>query len=285
MSAGCPVCRHTSVVVCFEKRGVEIMRCEDCGLRYWVPGDDFQPADVYDARYFESSDHDRGYDDYAGQESVLRTNFARRLARLPRPSPGTRLLDIGAAYGFAVAEAAERGFVASGLEISLDAARRAGAAAPGRVVAADALRAPFASGSFDVVTLWDVLEHLADPHVAIAEAARLLRPGGRLVLTTGDVGSLVARLSGRRWHLYTLPEHLFFHTRSSLLRLFEAHGLEVRTMRSDASHYTLGYVVERLRKTLLGRPSSGPPKWPGARLPIPINLFDIVCVEARAPGP
>jgi SAM-dependent methyltransferase len=260
-------------------QGVEIFECRACGLAFWNPPPTHRAEDVYDAAYFADASAGHGYDDYGDLEPVLRRNFSRRLARLPRPHPGARLLDIGAAFGFAVAAAREAGWEAAGLEISTVAARAARAAA-GCLVVADAHRAPFATGSFDAVTLWDVLEHLSDPHAALAEIARLLRPGGRLVLTTGDVGSPVARLSGPRWHLYTIPEHLFFFSRRSLRLLLEAHGFRIETQRSDSSVYTLGYLVERLRKTLVGRAGRRRAAWPGSGLPIPVNLFDIVTVQA-----
>jgi hypothetical protein len=113
----------------------------------------------------------------------------------------------------------------------------------------------------------------------------LLRPGGRLVLSTGDVGSLLARLCGARWHLYTIPEHLFFYSRESLRRLLQGHGFEVEELRAESSYYDLGYLVERLRKTLLRRPAAAAGRWPGARLPVPINLFDIVTARAVRSAP
>ncbi len=145
---------------------------------------------------------------------------------------------------------------------------------------ADAAAVPCAGDTFDAVTLWDVLEHLPEPHAALAEIARILRPGGRLVLTTGDVGSLAARLSGSRWHLYTIPEHLFFYTRKSLRLLLEAHGFRVESLRAEGSTYTLGYLMERLRKTLLRRSSPTRTRWPGSELRVPVNLFDIVTARA-----
>jgi SAM-dependent methyltransferase len=280
----CAVCDAGPPRLKHHKAGVEIFRCGRCGLEFWNPAPGFRAEDVYDAAYFSDASAGHGYDDYADLESVLRLNFARRLARIPRPPPGGRLLDIGAAFGFAVSEAQGAGWDATGIEISVAAARRASTAAPGRVLVANALHTPFAAAAFDVVTLWDVLEHLSDPHAAIAEVARLLRPGGRLVLTTGDVGSLVARLSGSRWHLYTLPEHLFFFSRRSLRELLEAHGLRMEFARAESSLYTAGYLVERLRKTLLGRPRTRTGAWPGAGLRVPVNLFDIVTVQAVAGG-
>jgi hypothetical protein len=118
----------------------------------------------------------------------------------------------------------------------------------------------------------------------VAELARLLTAGGRLALTTGDVGSLVARLSGSRWHLYTLPEHLFFYSRESLRRLLAQHGFGVESMRAEGSSYSLGYLAERLRKTLLRTPARRGGGWPGSGLRVPVNLFDIVTVHAVKGG-
>ncbi|MFQ5417401.1 MAG: methyltransferase domain-containing protein, partial [Myxococcota bacterium] len=219
MSVACVVCGAASPHAKLRKQGVDILECPDCGLAFWIPPGDFRPEGVYDAAYFTGPSASHGYDDYARLEPMLRRNFARRLAKLPPPRPGARLLDVGAAFGFAIAEAETAGWVASGLEVSRAAAARACQTLGEGIVVADALRTPFASDRFDVVTLWDVLEHLSDPHAAIAEVARLLRPGGHLVLSTGDVGSLAARVSGSRWHLYNLPEHLFFYSRESLRRL------------------------------------------------------------------
>jgi SAM-dependent methyltransferase len=282
----CPVCGAARTRGKLRKGDIEILECPVCGLAFWTPPADFRPTRVYDAAYFAGGRVDRGYDDYGDLEASLRLNFARRLARIPLPGSGARLLDVGAAYGFAVDEARRAGWDATGLEISAPAARRGAAVARGRVVVADAAAAPFANGRFDAVTLWDVLEHLPDPHAAVSEMARLLRPGGRLALSTGDVGSWLARASGARWHLYTIPEHVFFYTRPSLRALLEAHGFRVVSMRAEGATYTLGYLVERVRKTLLGRPARRSPRWPGSGLRVPVNLFDIVTAQAvRGSGP
>jgi len=280
VTVACAVCGAVATRRKHRKAGVEILQCESCGLAFWVPEAGFAPEAVYDSSYFSDAAKPHGYDAYGDLEVVLRKNFSRRLARISQPRAGARLLDVGAAFGFAVAEARAGGWRAVGLEISRAAASRAATVAPGSVVVANALNAPFAGGSFDVVTLWDVLEHLADPHAAVAEVSRLLRPGGRVLLSTGDVDSLLARVSGPRWHLYTIPEHLFFYSRRSLHRLLEAHGFRVERIRADASHYTLGYLAERIRKTLLGRTAGGRGAWPGAGLSVPVNLFDIVTAEA-----
>lgn len=276
----CAACGARSGRTKLRKDSIEIVQCPECGLAWWTPPSGFRPDQMYDAAYFDGAGVERGYDDYAGLEASLRATFARRLRRLPVARPGGRLLDVGAAFGFAVDEAVRGGWTAFGVEVSRDAARQAARVTGGRVAAASAIALPFPDQSFAAVTLFDVLEHLPMPHAALAEVVRVLQPGGRLMLTTGDVESAAARLSGRRWHLYTLPEHLFFYSRRSLRLLLEAHGLEVEAMSAEGATFTLGYLVERLRKTLLGRPKGGPARWPGARLRLRVNLFDVLSVEA-----
>jgi SAM-dependent methyltransferase len=280
------VCRGARVAPRLRKAGVEILFCGDCGTGFWEPGAAFDAGALYAAGYFEGAGHAAGYDDYAALEPALRANFARRLRALGAPPrAGARLLDLGPAYGFAVDEARRAGWRAVGLELSRAAAARAArVAGPGGIAVGDAQRAPFAAASFDAVTLWDVVEHLPDPHAAMAEVARLVRPGGRVALTTGDVGSLAARVSGSRWHLYTLPEHVFFYSREGLRRLLAAHGLRVERIAAEGARFPLGYLVERLRKSLLGRTARAPLRFPGAGLAVPVNLFDVVTVHAVRPA-
>jgi len=83
------------------------------------------------------------------------------------------------------------------------------------------------SSHFDVITLWDVIEHLPDPDVVLAETRRLLKPGGRLVITTGDIGSAYARRRGARWHLLAPPWHLYYFSQHTLRKLAAKAGLEV----------------------------------------------------------
>jgi ubiquinone/menaquinone biosynthesis C-methylase UbiE len=280
MALSCAVCGHRSPPPKLQKGNIEILACPSCGLRFWVPRSDFQPEKLYDEAYFSNSEASVGYDAYASLEASLRSTFARRIGRIPRPGAGARMLDVGAAFGFAADEARRVGWQVAALEVSHSAASQAASRIGNRVVVADALTLPFRDGSFHAVTMWDVLEHLRDPHAAVAEVARVLNPGGRFLLSTADVGSVVARLSRSRWHLYTLPEHLFFHTRKSLRLLLETHRFRIADMRAESSIYTLAYLVERVRKSLFGRPAKKPAGWPGRSLRIPCNLFDIVTVDA-----
>lgn len=83
---------------------------------------------------------------------------------------------------------------------------------------------------FDVVTFWDVLEHLTNPRAALEAAFRLLRPGGFVLLTLPNFASYQARRFREDWYALSLPHHLYHFTPTTLTRLLEATGFRVRVL-------------------------------------------------------
>ncbi|MCU0726292.1 MAG: class I SAM-dependent methyltransferase [Planctomycetes bacterium] len=134
-----------------------------------------------------------------------------------------RLLDVGCGSGFFVAEARAAGFEAEGTEVSAAAVEFAwGRGLP--VHLGTLSRAGLPAGTFDVITLFEVVEHLPDPGGLVAEAAALLRPGGLLYLTTPNYGGLTRRLLGPAWSVIA-PEHVSLFTPRSLRILLRRAGL------------------------------------------------------------
>jgi SAM-dependent methyltransferase len=142
----------------------------------------------------------------------------------------------------------ERGWSVHAIEPS-EAAR----AALARALGAEALvgrtlaDAALAPASFELVTLFDVLEHLPDPLAALSRARELLAPGGRLVIETQNVASGAARLLGRRWHHYKHAEHLLHFSPATLAHALERAGLEsvVALRRGGGKYVGRDFLVER----------------------------------------
>ena len=256
----------------------------------WWPWPAFDPAAFYDRDYFQSMGAAKGYADYASLEPGLRRTARARLRRIERligadaaPLPPPRLLEIGCGVGVFLDEARRRGWEATGLEVSAyaaGAARRRGLDVQCAAIEDAALE----HGRYDCVSLWDVIEHLRDPCAALARAADALRPGGVLALSTGDVTSLCARLSGPRWHLFNLPEHLFFFSPGSLRRMLAAAGCRLHRVTREVYWAPLSYLAQRAEKTL------GPVRMArrlsarAARWPLPATLFDVLGVYALRRG-
>lgn len=236
------------------RNGAWLEQCPRCRLGWWAwPA--FEPADFYDEQYFQSGAEAKGYDDYAALEpGVARTarTRLRRIERLLRARrtdrhDAPRLLELGCGTGVFLAAARRRGWVVEGVEVSAYAAERARARGL-RVTSGAAELADFPAADYDCVCLWDVLEHVRDPARLLLRAGDALRPGGILALSTGDLTSWCARLSGAAWHLFNLPEHLFFFSPESLRRLLAQANCSLRSMTREVNWVPVGYIRERLRK-------------------------------------
>jgi ubiquinone/menaquinone biosynthesis C-methylase UbiE len=139
---------------------------------------------------------------------------------------GGRLLDVGCGTGDFLSEMQQqRGWSVMGLEPARHAARYAHDEEGLSVLAGVLNQAPLADQSFDAITFWDVLEHVYHPRAVIAEAARLLRPGGVLVINHPNIESLDRRIFGRYWLGYELPRHLYLFPAALLRQLMAEQGL------------------------------------------------------------
>jgi SAM-dependent methyltransferase len=216
---------------------VRIVRCGSCGHVFRSPRPAEGDADgYYDEAYYRGTGDEGAYayEDERTHEPLARARARGRLRRMESELPGTgRLLEVGCSFGLFLDEARRRGWDPVGVDVSPYAAESARDALGLDVRAgkAEALDEP--DGSFDAAYLSETIEHLADPRRTLRRLAALLREGGLLVVGTGNVGSLAARVRGGRWG-YLMPGHLQLFSIESLARALRASGYErVRTFVPD----------------------------------------------------
>ncbi len=261
----------------YVKWSYPILKCASCGMgKADVPAG-FDVGKIYDEAYFRGGRKD-GYADYPLAAPVLRAEFRRVLKHILSYVDGGRLLELGCAYGYFLEEAA-RFFQCEGIEICQEAARSC--RQRGLQVTHADLTPEILShrGPYDAVVMLDVIEHLPSPAHTIAMLRARLRVGGTLILTTGDWGSALARVSGKSWRLMTPPQHLHFFTIESLRRLLARNRLRVHSVTHQWKLVPLGLALYQISSRL--RLSGRAPAWLSS-IGIPLNLFDAVTVVAKA---
>ncbi len=272
----------------WRKDGYEIVACRSCGLLFRRELPSAQDLlSIYASDYFGNHGNGdaTGYSDYLSDAREHRLTARRRLTQLGDATDPGRLLDVGTAAGFFMAEARSAGWEVQGIDISPDMSAWGRKQLDLDIANGLFQTTDYPAASFDAVTMWDYIEHSIDPAADFEKAAHVLRPGGTLMLSTGDAASPVARLSGRRWHLLTPRHHNFFFTVNTLTRYLDS-SFELTSVSHPSAHYSLRYMAHKLgtmapRSTMVRRLADWFADRPLGEQSVRFNLGDIVTLVGR----
>ncbi len=240
----CPVCEGRRFTAEFRSSsGYEIVRCSACGLVFTDARSAPPPSTLYPP--FEQTDTPA----QRGARQALSLFTLQRARLVESVSAGRRLLDYGAGAGQFARFMAGRGFDVVGLEpYSL-----------GRTLEEPSLklvRAPLAEvkaslGTFDVITLWHVLEHLERPLPLLRELRELLRPGGALVVSVPNFASWQSRVFKGGWFHLDAPRHLLQFEPATLEDCLRRAGFRVTQQFPFLPEYgTSGWIQSALNRVL-----------------------------------
>jgi 2-polyprenyl-3-methyl-5-hydroxy-6-metoxy-1,4-benzoquinol methylase len=208
-----------------ERQAFPRVRCDGCGVELLEPQPDARRlAAAYAAGYYGASRQKfvapvaRAVAWFQGRRAGLAARWLR---------PGSRVLDVGCGNGGFLAQMAALGHVVEGTELDEQSAARARGAGVATVHVGDLQALSLAPGSYELVSMWHVFEHLRDPVGALVRVRELLKPGGTLVLSMPNAGSWQARWFGAHWFHHDPPRHLFAFGRRNLEALLGSVGFEV----------------------------------------------------------
>lgn len=225
----------------------QLVRCRRCRFKYVNPR---LKGELIFGSYAQGEDPT-----YVSQVSARERTFDAALAHIEQTAPGKgRLLDIGTAAGAFLAAAVRRGWDAEGCEPNGWLARWGASHYGVRIRQGSVFDQTYEPGSYDVVTLWDVIEHTLNPREMLEHCATLLKPGGLLVVNYPDIGSWIARVLGRRW-LFLTSVHLYYFERDTMRRMLASTGFEVLEVRPHYQRLELDYIL--FRGAVLSRRLSG----------------------------
>lgn len=237
-------------VPAFIKNGYTIIKCTSCGLYSLETYDDYDKfiKEFYTAGYFDASEEDKvGYADYSKEEPLIRKNARAYLKRINKLKPSGKLLDVGCAEGFSTDEARRMGYDVWGIDVSSYAVNQAKKLLGDRVTAVPLHEARFEDNTFDVVIMFDIIEHLVDPRTDLQGINQALKPNGLLVLCTGDVESLYARIVKTHYHFFAPPFHLHFFSVKTITMLLKQSGFKIIKIEKRGKWFSFPYAIRVLQ--------------------------------------
>jgi 2-polyprenyl-3-methyl-5-hydroxy-6-metoxy-1,4-benzoquinol methylase len=200
-----------------------LKQCSQCGYCMAdIEINRLNMGEIYSDSYFCGDE----YADYLRDRPMFEKQYRGRLQEMKQFQAGGNLIEIGCAYGFFLS-IAQQCYRVHGFDIAKGPVAFAREDLGVDASCVDFLEVPLEPASVDVVVMWDTIEHLPRPDLTIAKVGQVLRPGGFLFLTTGDIGSRLARLRRERWRLFHPPTHLHYFSRVTIARLLETSGLQM----------------------------------------------------------
>jgi 2-polyprenyl-3-methyl-5-hydroxy-6-metoxy-1,4-benzoquinol methylase len=243
----CDSCGAREAHGLFQKSGDSYVRCGRCGLVYIDPQPtDAELSEIYGEHYYDAWGSGVAAEHVA---TLKRRTFALMLARMARRSGVSRgkLLDLGCATGFLLDVARDQGYEPFGIELNPYSAKQAqGRFGADHVHCGTTDDHPFAQGSFDVVVMSDLLEHVRSPRKLLDQTRALLRPGGVVVVVAPNVGGLSSKVLRQGWTDYK-REHLFYFDKRTLAEALAKAGMQVMEIRSFPKFLDLAYVDQQLQ--------------------------------------
>ncbi len=255
MVAKCPLCESQNAELHLQlkdyflsKEDFEIYRCQNCGLLYTWP----RPADDIIEKYYKSEDYLSHNEKKKGlipfiYNCVKRVNVANKFRMATKGVQGQRMLDFGCGVGDFLHFAQQKGYEVTGSDVSEDARHFASEKLGKTVISPDDVFA-MPDNSFDIITMWHVLEHISDLKKQAALLDRLLADGGRLVIALPNYQSYDAQYYKDKWAAYDVPRHLNHFNQKTLETVFagtKLHIISVRPLKWDAYYISMmseGYI-------------------------------------------
>ena len=220
------------------KEYCQIVRCTECGFVYANPRD---KQDKLKQAYEQL-----GEKEYLVEQESRTLTFKKDLKLVEKYASQGKLLDLGCAAGLFLDVANKDGWETYGVEASQITSEYARQNYGLKVFTGTIFEAGLDHDFFDVITAWDVVEHVTDPLNTLKELNRIQKPGGYLVSSTIDFNSLLSRVLKTKWPCL-IRSHIFYFTRKSLTALLKKAGYKTIKITTYARIFKLKYIVSLIK--------------------------------------
>ncbi|MBM3300272.1 MAG: class I SAM-dependent methyltransferase [Deltaproteobacteria bacterium] len=284
MPRSCLVCDSDRIAFRFEKAGYKVMRCRSCRFEFVdldAPAD--FPYTMYTSDYFVDGHDKFGYADYVADKGNHMKYNQKKVYFIEKHLKGGMLLDVGCAAGFFL-EALGPGWSCYGCDPS-EAMVEVARARFGDHVAMAAFEDYETDRVFDVITMWDSIEHAVDPRKFLDKAYSLLKDNGLLFIGTMDSISPAPLILGKHWYYYVPPSHLWYFNRFNIAIFLKKSGFVQEKLVYYGKYVSVAemllnvaYMVGSKRLAQMAKKISQESRW---NLSVPYKVCDDMIVMAR----
>jgi 2-polyprenyl-3-methyl-5-hydroxy-6-metoxy-1,4-benzoquinol methylase len=211
----------------FEKANYRIEKCLACELVQVTNIPKTEQLEMsYDEHFYEK--YYKNLETNSKKQQYEYINFHNKMDQIEsRIGRKGKILDVGCSFGFFLDAARQRGWTVTGVELSEYAASYAMQRFGLSVVNKSILDAGFEANSFDVITMWYVIEHLPNPKGVLECLGNLLKNDGILVVSTPNVKSYQAKFQGKKWRMWIPPEHVLYFSPETVKHLCKQCSLDI----------------------------------------------------------
>lgn len=239
IQTSCNICNSNKISLKFIKEGINFVKCEKCGFVFVYPTPSIKTQQEYYDKEYKS-----GLYKLVGDTENLRKKLnQRRFSEISKYSPKGNLLDIGCGAGFFLDAAAEQGLSVYGVELSTEAASKTRQRHK-NIFNGPLENAKYQDSFFDVVAIFDLIEHVLDPDITIKEIHRIVKPGGLIIFTTPDISSWHARIMGKYWYQINPHQHLFYFSPHTMKKILEKNGFTVVEIKKNYKIFTIDVILK-----------------------------------------
>lgn len=220
----CSLCNSNENRIIYNTIPFAVVKCLSCSLVRVEPMPDDEERARINQSVYSISDYKKRYfkDKY-----FFKRWFKNKLERIERLcSKKGKLLDIGCSYGFFLEVANERGWDVYGVERNPVSGGAVKERFGDKVFIGLLENAHLEKRSFDVITLWDVIEHIPQPVEFLCRLKDYLRPDGILCLQVPNINSFISELKGVSWDWLTPGDHLYFFSPETIMQMIAQSGFE-----------------------------------------------------------
>lgn len=227
------------VSVLTDKSHDQIVKCNKCGFTFVSPRSN--------EKIVLEASKKLSFEEYMSEQRNRELTFQNNLTLIERfNTKRGKLLDLGCSTGLFMKIAQSDGWIVKGVELSIENSEFARKEFKLDVITGNIEEINFGTDKYDVITMWDFLEHLFNPSNVLNKIHSLLDSNGLLVLSTPDIGSFFAKIMGSNWHSI-VRIHYYYFDKLSLFKLLERHRFKIIYCSTYPRIFSVGYLVELIK--------------------------------------